>query len=159
MVTPAPQPRQIPPVLLQAMPEAQPAQAAPPVPHWVLLSLAKGTQVVPEQHPFGQDAGVHWQTPVAPHTCMLPHAAHAAPAAPHFAVVCAARRTHAPFASQQPFGHELASHTHLPPATSQRWPAMQVEQAAPAVPHAVSPAVVHCPVLLQQPLGQEVALH
>jgi hypothetical protein len=38
--TPALHPRQMPPVLLQVIPVAHAAQAAPPVPHWVLLSLA-----------------------------------------------------------------------------------------------------------------------
>jgi hypothetical protein len=35
---------------------------------------------------------------------------------------------------QQPFGHEVASHTHAP-ALEQRCPLVQAPQAAPPLPH------------------------
>lgn len=59
------------------------------------------------------------------------HATHAEPAAPH---CCSERAMHALFL-QQPFGHEVASQTHCPPAHF--WPAAH---AAP-VPHAQPPAL------------------
>lgn len=83
------------------------------------------------------------------------HGAHAAPAAPHEAAVCVAYGTHV-LPLQQPFGHELALHTHVPleqvwplphgaPAPHRHWPDAHVfvdpehgPQAAPPVPHAAA---------------------
>jgi len=60
--------------------------------------------------------------------------------------------------SQQPLGHDVASHTHLVPL--QCWPLAQAVHAAPPLPHALSvlPAE-HVVALLQHPLAQDVAVH
>ncbi len=65
---------------------------------------------------------------------------------------------HCPLESQQPFGHEFASHTHL--VALQRWPLAHTAQTPPPVPHA--PAL--CPLaqvvaLLQHPLEHELVVH
>jgi hypothetical protein len=112
MVTPAPQPRQMPPVLLQVIPEGQPAQAAPPVPHWVLLSLAKGTQVVPEQHPFGHEVASHTH-PVPLQRWPVPQVAHDTPDFPHADTVSVVMQV---VPLQQPVAHDVASQTHAPAA-------------------------------------------
>ncbi len=85
---------------------------------------------------------------------------------------------HAPLASQQPFGHEVASHTHLPsthlcPAThagpvpqvhalpKQRSVTVrsQTPQAPPGAPHVVGVGLLQVPLASQQPAVQEVASH
>jgi hypothetical protein len=82
-----------------------------------------------------------------------------------------------PVASQQPLGHEVASHTHAPdthrcpaphaaPPPQVQAPAVQpsvalasqAAQAAPGAPHADALVVTHCPPL-QQPVGHDVASH
>jgi hypothetical protein len=86
--------------------------AAPPAPQVPLLSPASCTHDVPEQQPLHCDPPqVH-----APfeHDWPLTHGAQAAPALPHLVASCDVNATHAPVASQQPFGHDLASHTHRP---------------------------------------------
>jgi hypothetical protein len=81
-------------------------------------------QVVPLQQPAHPDAPSHTQAPlVASHRCPKPHVAQATPPLPH-ALACSVV-THCPPAVQQPFGHEVASHTHAP-APLQRCPAAQV---------------------------------
>ncbi len=61
------------------------------------------------------------------------HALHAAPPVPHCELDSLPYGTHV-LPLQQPFGHELALHTHwpLPP---QACPLAQPAQLAPAVPH------------------------
>ena len=64
---------------------------------------------------------------------------------------------HWPMESQHPFGHEVASHTHVVPL--QRWLGAQARHAAPPVPHAAGSSVVMQVAPLQQPFGHEAALH
>ena len=143
---------------------------------------------VPEQHPPSHDAVVHthWPEPLhcvpGPHDgpvpqpqppsvrhvlLVAPHAVHVPPAGPHAPTV--GGETHAP-AWQQPVGHDVASHTHVPPL--QRWPtahggllpqrqaplvhrlerASQAVHAAPLVPHWAVLVAVTQVVPLQQPV-------
>jgi hypothetical protein len=62
----------------------------------------------------------------------------------------------APVASQQPPGHEVASHTHVP-VPLHSCPCLQPTQAAPLTPHAAFVGVTQLPVTSQQPLGHEAA--
>jgi hypothetical protein len=57
--------------------------------------------------------------------------------------------------SQQPEGHDVALHTHLPALHS--WPDPHVEQATPPVPQVPLPEVWQLLSLSQQPLGQLLA--
>jgi hypothetical protein len=60
---------------------------------------------------------------------------------------------------QQPFGHEVASQTHLPVVLLHSCPVPHAAQLAPAVPQELfdsEPYATHV-VPLQQPLGHEVA--
>jgi hypothetical protein len=57
---------------------------------------------------------------------------------------------------QQPFAHDVASQTHLPPTQSR--PLAQPAHLTPPVPHAVVVvAVTQCWLMSQQPLGHVVA--
>jgi hypothetical protein len=144
--------------------------APPPLPH--CEALVDVTHVFPTQHP------AH----VVAHPAQLPlmqaspglHVWHALPFAPHADVL---GDTHAPLASQQPFGHDVASHTHLPPRHScpaahgrplpqvqmppvheSDFVASQAEQAAPAAAHAFAAHGVQT-LPLQQPFVHDVASH
>jgi len=64
-----------------------------------------------------------------------------------------------PVASQQPFAHEVASHTHLPAVASQRCPVAHALHTPPALPHVALLAVAHFPVASQQPLAHDEPLH
>jgi hypothetical protein len=63
-----------------------------------------------------------------------------------------------PCASQQPFGHDAASHTQAPEAPHS-CPAAHATHAAPFLPHAAFVAVTHCPEPLQQPDAHDVPPH
>jgi hypothetical protein len=149
---------QAPPV--HACPPEHMAQAAPPVPHWELDCEEVGMQVLPAQQPPGQDAASQTHCPlVVLHSCPAPHAEHAALPAPQEPVVSEAYLRHCPPEVQQPFGHVLASHAHVPLVVSQR-PAAHAAHAAPPVPHSApvcADSGMHAPAL-QQPPGQELAL-
>jgi hypothetical protein len=110
------------------------------------------------QQPFGQEVESHTQRPVvALHSCPDAHAAHAAPPVPHELVDSDAYGSHVPFAVQQPFGHEVASHAHCPLAVHSR-PIAHALHVAPAAPHDVldSPASAsHVLLMVQQP-GHDV---
>ena len=54
---------------------------------------------------------------------------------------------------QQPFGHDVASQTHLPCAPHS-WPEAHATQAAPASPHDIVLDVMHWPVAVQHPPAQ-----
>ena len=98
-------------------------------------------QILPAQHPVGHESLLHTQVPFTqscpiphappsphrqapaaeqPSDVALPHALHAAPAAPHWAAVVVVTQV---VPAQQPLGHDVASQVHLPAA--QRWPAAQ----------------------------------
>jgi hypothetical protein len=67
------------------------------------------------QQPLGHDVGSQAHTPAALlHSWPAPQGEHAAPAVPHEVVVSDAQATHVPVESQQPCGHDVASHTQLP---------------------------------------------
>jgi hypothetical protein len=62
---------------------------------------------------------------------------------------------------QQPFGHDVASHTHWPVLLPHSWPELHAAQLAPPVPHEPfdSDAYGTHVLPLQQPFGQDVASH
>lgn len=135
-------------------------QAAPLVPHSLDDCPVYATQVLPLQQPLGHEVASHTHWPVALlHSCPEPQAAHAAPPVPQEALDSAAYASHVPVDVQQPFGHVLASHEHVPRVVSQR-PFEQEVHAAPPVPHceAVWEEYGTHVLPLQQPLGQEAAL-
>ncbi len=112
----------------------------------------RAAQVVPLQQPVGHESAVHSQ-PARPQVCpgahagSVPHrhapvaehafarvgsqAAHAVPGAPHCVATVAI--THLS-PSQQPLGHEVASHLHW--FSTQRWPAEHATAAPPSAPTA-----------------------
>ena len=127
------------------------AQATPLEPQ---LVSAGERQLVPEQHPFGHEVASHTQLPAthrwpAPQDAPAPHAhipasvhlsavrwsqaTHTIPAEPHRA---SSGVTQTP-ASQQPLGHDAASHPQCPPVHF--WPAAH----ATPEPHAQAPAAEH----------------
>ncbi len=69
----------------------------------------------PLQQPFGHETAsqTHWPV-VLLHSCPDGHAAHAAPPVPHVPFDSEPYETHV-LPLQQPFGHEVALHTHCPP--------------------------------------------
>ncbi len=81
------------------------------------------------------------------------HGLHVAPPMPQVGPL---EVWHWPAESQHPFGHDVASQTHLVPL--QRCPLAQTAHVPPAVPQAATVSlVVQVPALLQHPLGHEVA--
>jgi hypothetical protein len=139
---------QVPVAVPQVWPLGQPAQVAPPFPHEVLLWLAKGTQAVPLQQPFGHELALQAHLP-AEQAVPVPQTAQLAPAVPQVALL---EVWHLPLESQQPFGHELALQTHLPPL--QAWPVAQAPQDAPPVPQLATLWLVTQVVPLQQPVHE-----
>jgi len=87
-----------------------------------------------------------------------PHGEHVAPAVPHEVSPSDAHGSQVPFAPplQQPFGHEVASHTHWPLFLSHSRPLLQAAQVAPLAPQTAPSLVrgVHVPVVVQQPLQE-----
>jgi hypothetical protein len=170
-----PLPQAHPPVIeqLSALSELQAAQAAPPAPQ---LMADGGRQVAPEQHPAAQPELVQPLHTPALQLCPAGQGWQAPPPAPHEAGLVPGR--HAPFAAQQPSGHERMSHTQ--PLPMQRWPGRQaapvpqrqppaVEQLSastgsqvthvdPASPHESTARSRQRPDM-QQPLGHELASH
>jgi hypothetical protein len=116
---------------------------------------------LPLQHPEGQEAGsqTHWPVAVL-HTWPDAHTLQLVPCVPQDALDSEANASHVPAdpPTQQPFGHVVASHEHVPELTSQR-PFGQEAHAAPPLPHidAVSDGYGTQVGPLQQPLAQEVA--
>ncbi len=88
---------------------------APPVPHEPLVSAAKGSQVpLAVQHPSGQEVASQTHLPLALHSCPAAHAPHAAPAAPHEALVSLASGSHVE-PLQHPV-HDAPPQEHVPAA-------------------------------------------
>lgn len=129
------------------------AHAAPGVPQVALLS-AWHIPVVSQQ-PVGHDVALQTHLPVASQLWPCAQATHAAPPAPHWPIPSLARATHVPVASQQPPGHDAASHAHLPAVHT--CVAAHAAQATPPVPHVALPEVWHFPVASQQPFGHDLA--
>jgi hypothetical protein len=88
------------------------------------------------------------------------HPAQVAPPPPHEAVDCPEYASQVPVAPplQQPFGHVLSSHAHVPFVVSQS-PLGQLPQLAPLAPHWVGvwEAYATHVLPLQQPPGQRAA--
>jgi len=85
-----------------------------------------------------------------------------APAAPHCVMDCEAYGTHV-LPLQQPPGHEVASHTHLPLGVHS-WPVAHGPQVAPPVPHEPFDSEANAsqvPLVppTQQPFGQVFGSH
>jgi hypothetical protein len=145
----------------------QSMQATPPLPHWVLVSLAICTQVVPLQHPLGHDeelqppASGGVQVPLV-HESLPGHDAQALPPVPHWPAVSLPSGTQV-VPAQQPLQfpplHEPPSPEVQAPVT-QTWLAPQETHAAPEVPHSPVPWLAYRTQLvpLQQPAAQLPAL-
>ena len=141
-------------VPLQTWPVLHVAHAPPPLPQaGSVLPFAHVVELL--QHPPEHELAVQTHCPLPLHASPLPHAWQLAPPTPHALLLDA---WHWPLASQQPLGHEAASHTHRVPL--QCWPPAQTAHVAPPLPHAASvlPAV-HVVALLQHPLEHELAVH
>jgi hypothetical protein len=64
------------------------------------------------------------------------------------------------FPLQHPFGHDAASHTHLPVEPLQACPLAHALHATPLLPQAlVASVVMQLPLASQHPFGQLVASH
>lgn len=119
------------------------------------VSEAYGTQApLAVQQPFGHDAALQTQWPVASHSWPVAHTVHASPGAPQCAAV---EVSHAPAFVQQPVVHP-APHEQLPAV--QACPTPHAAQATPPVPHA--PVAVpgrQLPLSSQHPPAHVVGLH
>ena len=121
----------------------------------------------PEQQPAGQVTASHTQVPLLlRQSSPGPHPAHCAAPVPHEVGSCDAHSSQLPVRPpmQQPFGHEFASHTHVPLVLSHSRFVLHAPHVAPAVPHELlfsDPQGSHVPVgpPLQQPLGHDFASH
>jgi hypothetical protein len=164
-------------------------QLEPPVPH--IPVVLPSSHTLPLQQPLGHDVLLHTHAPPT-HTCpalqtapvphshappleqafaLAPHLTHPTPAVPH----AAADGVSQTLPLQQPVGHELALHTHMPPAHA--WPAAQAgpepqehvpsvqpsasarlhaTQLAPVMPQAPLVGIVHV-APWQHPAGQDFA--
>jgi hypothetical protein len=119
------------------------------------------------------DVVTHWPLAQQPAQLMVPqlHAPlvqvwpdaqvpQAVPPDPHALADCAAAATHRPWASQQPFGHDVGLQVQVP-AGPQVCPVPHAAQAAPAVPHALAAWPVNArqvPFAWQQPFAHEVGV-
>ncbi len=141
------------PLVRSQRPFVQDTHAAPPVPQLVADSDAYGSHVEPLQQPAGHDVDVQTHCPVVVlHCCPVPHDAHAAPPAPHEEFVSEAYSTQV-LPLQQPFGHEVALHTHCPLLVLHIWPVAHAAHAAPPEPQEVFDSLVSASHVepLQQP--------
>jgi hypothetical protein len=86
------------------------------------------------QHPPGHDVASHAHVPlVVEHSWPVAQAAHADPAAPHWAAACEAYGTHWPVSAQHPSGHELGPQVDAA--------SVGASEAAPSSPGCASPRV------------------
>jgi hypothetical protein len=176
--------------LLQVSPPGHVWHCVPPLPQ--APTLFPVWHVPLEQHPLGHETPSHWHDPFR-HLCPTAHAppvphlqapsvhesaepgvhaAHACPTAAHDVSDGVVQVV----PSQQPFGHDVASHAqtpatqcspalHGPPVPQWQTPvdeqlseatASQLTQVDPAAPHIASDRALHVDPA-QQPLGHEVA--
>ncbi len=151
------------PVESHSLPDPQAAQATPAAPQELLFSLATGTHDVPlQQPPHEPPPQLHEPfEQLSP----LPHGAHVAPLVPHDVPDCAEYGSQVPVVPplQQPFAHEVASHTHWPLALHSS-PVAHAAHLAPPAPHVpldCAPYAVHVPLAPpeQQPPEQVFASH
>jgi hypothetical protein len=145
-----------------ASPDPHAQHACPPAPHALFDWPLPVKQVLPLQHPVGQDVASHMHPPpVALHSCPVAHAAQVAPATPQDVAVSAAKSSHLPVAPplQQPPGQVVALQPQTPEVVSH--PFGHAAHAAPPIPHwaADSEAYGTQTPALQHPCGQEAASH
>jgi hypothetical protein len=147
---------QVPLVLLHSWPALHVPQVAPPAPHWLLVSLPYGTQVLPLQQPFGHECASQTHAPlVVLHSWPVAQLEHAEPAAPHMLLVSLPSGSQlTPL--QQP-EHTVPSHVHAP-LVEQVCPEPHAPHAAPPAPHSPASCEVNGThaVPLQQPFGHDV---
>jgi hypothetical protein len=114
--------------------------AAPPVPHVDGDSDAHGTQAPPLQQPLGHEVASQTQA-LADwlHSSPWPQALHVAPPVPHDVLFCDVYGSHVPVGPplQQPFGHEVASHTQPCDDLLHSRPDAHVVHDEPLAPHCV----------------------
>lgn len=101
--------------VLHAWPAAHATHAAPPAPHAVVDSLARGSHVPLALQQPAHDAPPHRQVPFEHEPDA--HALHVAPPVPHCEPDWEVVATQVP-PLQQPSGHEVASQTHWPSLVS-----------------------------------------
>jgi hypothetical protein len=118
--------------VLHRWPELHAAQVAPDAPQAPLVSPTSGLHVPPLQHP-AHEAPPQLHAPLE-HACPDAQAAQAAPAVPHPFADCRPKATQV-LPLQQPFGHEVASHTHWPLLLLHSRLAPHAAHVAPPVPH------------------------
>jgi hypothetical protein len=121
-----------------------PKHAMPPVPQELALSFAQSSQVPvvpPLQQPLAHEvpSQMHWPEVASPEVSQRRFAAQppqVAPAVPHEVLLSFAHASHVPVGPplQQPFGHEVASHTHWPVAVLHSVPEGHAAQFAPLEP-------------------------
>jgi hypothetical protein len=155
---------------LSAAEEEHDTQATPAVPQ---LPNPDVSQLAPEQHPLAQLVGVQPVHTPPTQFCNCGHVEQFAAPVPHIATVVPGSHT---LPLQQPVGHDLALHTHCPPAHTCPVPhtpplpqahapagehvsafAPHFWQEAPLVPQAAVDGVSHT-LPLQQPAGHDVEL-
>jgi hypothetical protein len=117
--------------VLHRWPEPHAAQVVPAAPQAPLVSLASRLHVPPLQQP-AHDPPPHEHAPLE-HVCPGAHAAHAPPALPHELADWEPNATQV-LPLQQPFGHEVASHTHWPLLLLHSRLALHAAHVAPPVP-------------------------
>jgi hypothetical protein len=93
--------------------------------------------VPPLQQPLGQVWASHEHVPLVVSQTPFAQLAQSAPPAPHLAADSEAYAMHTPLseAVQHPPAQDVASQTQVPLDLLHSWPALQVPQAAPPVPH------------------------
>ena len=111
------------PLVVSQSPLEHGEHVAPAVPHEPPACDPQSSHVPvapPLQQPFAHDEPLQMQVPAfespdVSHTRFVPHGAHVAPAVPQVAPSLA-HGTQVPLGPplQQPFGHDVASHTHWP---------------------------------------------
>ncbi len=153
-------------VVLQTWPFPHAAQVTPKAPQEELFSEAYASHVPavpPLQQPPGQVFESHEQVPLVLSQRPFVQLPQAAPPTPHCVLDCEAYGTQV-LPLQQPFGHEVASHTHPEELLEHSSLVEQAPHTAPATPHdalVCEAYATHVPptVAVQHPLGHDVASH
>jgi len=134
------------PLVVSHSPLVQGEHVAPAVPHEPLPCAPQSSHVPvtpPLQQPFAQDEAEPLQmqvpafaSPVLSQVRFAPQPEQVAPAVPQELSFSDAHGSHVPLGPplQQPFGHDVASHTHWPVALHSV-PDGHGAHAAPALPH------------------------
>jgi hypothetical protein len=151
----------------QDVPQPFAVQSWPHVPQF-FGSFVRSTQslpsplaeqsVYPPSHTQPQAPLVHVFDACAEHAAQPPQVA---PCVPHSVVDWPEYATQE-LPSQQPFGHDVESHTHTPASVLHWRSEPHAAHVAPAVPHEVSDCDAqgsHVPLPVQHPFGHEVESH